>query len=71
MLGRLCMSIDDAIEEFIRLERKVFVHPNPNPPYYNATALEDHWKEIVARYTSNNNKDENMLDLHENSPCKA
>ncbi|KAG6873559.1 hypothetical protein C0992_008648, partial [Termitomyces sp. T32_za158] len=62
-LGRLGMFVEEAIEEYISLARKVF----SNRKYlwkeaFKASVLEAAMKDIVAKYNSSKDKDALMRD---------
>ncbi|KAI1734175.1 acyl transferase/acyl hydrolase/lysophospholipase [Xylaria scruposa] len=52
LLGRLRLSVDEAIDEYRTITEKVFSKPKPYPSEgcYSATTLEEAMKDVIQRY---------------------
>ncbi|KAG6884535.1 hypothetical protein C0993_010318, partial [Termitomyces sp. T159_Od127] len=76
LLGRLCMSVEDAIGEYVKFAKKVFSERKYmwQDGTFKASALEAAMKEVVARYGNDPSGDENarmMSDASKPKQCKT
>jgi hypothetical protein len=71
MLGRLRMSVDDAIAAYAKLAKEVFsdVKPKGHEGRFKASKLEDAIKQIVGAHSASKDPEERMKDSRNNA-CK-
>lgn len=73
MLGRLRMSVDECITEYVALGELVFSDPRP-PPHRNmfdASRLENAIKGVLKRKLGEGNEDAPLQDPLEDECCKT
>ncbi|KAH6683342.1 acyl transferase/acyl hydrolase/lysophospholipase [Halenospora varia] len=73
MLGRLRMSVDDCIREYITLGREVFAEPRslPNENMFDAAKLENAIKKVLKSTIGDGKEDEPLKDPLGAECCKA
>jgi hypothetical protein len=72
LLGRLQMSIDEAIEEYIGIIKEVFQDPKPHSSsgyVFSASKLEMCMEKVVRRYA--NDGKNRMVSVHQDRRCKV
>lgn len=72
MLGRLQMTIPEAIKQYSYLAERVFSEQKHSwqDGKFKATALEEAIKEVVRNYSPSGDPEEKMLDEHSKDGCK-
>jgi hypothetical protein len=72
MLGRLRMSVDEAIVKYAKFAKRVFsegTSPFGRDERFSASKFEEVIKWIVSEYTGN--VDERMMDTRSEGACKT
>ena len=72
MLGRLQMSVEDAVKAYGELSEEVFsdVKSKGHDGRFKASKLEEAIKRIVGRHSASQDPDEGIKDTRENA-CKT
>jgi len=73
MLGRLRMSTQEAIDEYVDLAEHIFKEKKfkTQDGLFKATRLKEATQKIINKYGGHDDPEEEMMDIRDDSTCKT